>query len=458
MHHITIVGLGPGAFDQLTQEAIATLSQASEIWLRTARHPDVSHLPAGPAIHSFDSLYEEAETFEEVYATIAQRVLALGARAEGVVYAVPGHPLVGESTVTQILKAAREAGIPTRIVPGLSFIEPALTALALDALDGLQIVDALDVIGSYYPILNPDRPALIAQVYSRAVASDLKLVLMNLYPDEHQTALVDAAGTAAETVIWGPLYEIDHRDHTPLTSLYVAPLPYVGGFEHLLETVAHLRSPEGCPWDREQTHASLRETLLEETYEVLEALDKADADALREELGDLLLQVVLHAQIAGEEGEFQMADVIAGIDAKLKRRHPHVWGAVQVADAQEVTLNWEAIKHAERENARADKARFLLDGVPKTLPALAQAHAYSSRAARVGLDRVEIAADVAHIQQAMETFLQAYSVEERGEALGEALFAIAQCAGDGLVGSQVVFGSECFVDEFNSVAAGVECP
>jgi len=428
MPHITIVGLGPGAFDQLTQEALTTLSQASEVWLRTARHPVISHLPAGPAIHSFDALYEEAGTFEEVYATIAQRVLALGARPEGVMYAVPGHPLVGESTVTQILKAARETDIPTHVVPGLSFIEPTLTALGLDALDGLQIVDALDVIGSYYPMLNPDRPALIAQVYSRAVASDLKLVLMNLYPDEHQTALVDAAGTAAETVVWGPLYEIDHRDHTPLTSLYVAPLPYVGGFEHLLETVAHLRSPEGCPWDREQTHASLRENLLEEAYEVLEALDREDDDALCEELGDLLLQVVLHAQIAGEEGAFQMADVIAHIDAKLKRRHPHVWGEVQVAGAHDVVVNWEAIKREERENAHTDKVRFLLDGVPKTLPALAQAHAYSSRAARVGLDMVGVAAEAAHIQQAVETLLRAHSAEDRSMALGEVLFAIAQCA------------------------------
>ncbi|MBN2390963.1 MAG: nucleoside triphosphate pyrophosphohydrolase [Anaerolineae bacterium] len=432
MSHITIVGLGPGAFDQLTQEAITTLSQASEVWLRTARHPVVPHLPAGPEIHSFDALYEESETFEEVYATIARQVLALGARTEGVVYAVPGHPLVGESTVTQILKAAREDGISTRIVPGLSFIEPALTALALDALDGLQIVDALDVIGTYYPILNPDVPVLIAQVYSRAVASDLKLVLMNLYPDEHQVALVDAVGTAAETVIWCPLYEIDHRDHTSLTSLYVTSLPYVGSFEHLLETVAHLRSPEGCPWDREQTHASLRETMLEETYEVLEALDWEDDDALCEELGDLLLQVVMHAQIAGEEGVFQMADVVAGIDAKLKRRHPHVWGEVQVSGAHEVIVNWETIKREERKNkgnARAETPRFLLDGVPKTLPALAQARAYSSRAARVGLDKVEIAADAAHIQQVMETFLQTYSVEDQGAALGEVLFAIAQCAG-----------------------------
>ena len=143
----------------------------------------------------------------------------------------------------------------------------------------------------------------------------------------------------------------------------------------------------------------------------------------------MLLQVVLHAQIAGEEGVFQMADVIAHIDAKLKRRHPHVWGEVQVAGAHDVIVNWEAIKREERENAHTDKVRFLLDGVPKTLPALAQAHAYSSRAARVGLDMVGVTADVAHIQQAVETLLQAHSAAERGMALGEALFAIAQCAG-----------------------------
>lgn len=427
MSHITIVGLGPGAFEQLTQEAVTVLAQAAEVWLRTARHPVVPHLPKGPAIHSFDSLYEKAGTFEEVYATIAQQVLALGARAEGVVYAVPGHPLVGEATVTHILKAVRESAVPARVVPGLSFIEPTLTALALDALDGLQIVDALDIVGAHHPALNPDMPVLIAQVYSRAVASDLKLVLMNLYPDEHQTALVDAAGTAAETVTWGPLYEIDRRDPTPLTSLYVAPLPSIGGFERFLETVAHLRSPEGCPWDREQTHASLRENLLEETYEVLEAIDREDDDALREELGDLLLQVVLHAQMAGEDGVFQMADVIAGIDSKLKRRHPHVWGVVQVAGAQEVTVNWEIIKREERKN-KASEHRFLLDGVPKTLPALAQAYAYSSRAARVGLDEIAIAADVAHIQQVSMAFLASYPAADQSAALGEALFAIVRCA------------------------------
>ncbi len=425
MAYITVIGLGPGAPELLTRAAWDTLSQTDVVWLRTARHPVVPYLPQGPVVHSFDDLYEKADSFENVYAAIVEKVLELGSRQEGVVYAVPGHPLVGESTVTRVLQEARAAKIPVRIVPGLSFIEPTLTALSLDPLDGLQIVDALDLVGAYYPILNPDVPVLVAQVYSRAVASELKLVLMDVYPDEHPVALIHAAGTSAEAVVWGPLYEIDHGDATPLTSLYVPALPPIGGFEHFQETVAHLRSPEGCPWDREQTHATLRASLLEETYEVLNAIDTDDIDALREELGDLLLQVVLHVQIANEEGEFQMADVIAGIDAKLKHRHPHVWGDVRVAGAQEVTVNWEIIKRQERADNGAAQ-RSLLDGVPRALPALAQASAYSSRAARVGLDWMSTDAVIEQTKQILDLLRMAQTPEVQAEALGDLLFVIGK--------------------------------
>ncbi|HQE92653.1 MAG TPA: nucleoside triphosphate pyrophosphohydrolase [Anaerolineae bacterium] len=424
MAQITVIGLGPGAPEQLTREAWEALSQAEAVWLRTAHHPVVPHLPHGPLVRSFDDLYEKADSFEAVYAAIVEKILAWGSRQEGVVYAVPGHPLVGESTVTRILQEARAVGIPVHIVPGLSFIEPTLTALSLDPLDGLQMVDALSLVGTDYPIINPDVPALIAQVYSRVVASELKVMLMEVYPDEHAVALVHAAGTTAEAVIWGPLYEIDHRDATPLTSLYVPPLPAVGGFEQFQETVAHLRSPEGCPWDREQTHASLRAALLEETYEVLAAIDADDMEALREELGDLLLQVVMHVQIASEEGEFRMADVIAGIDAKLKHRHPHVWGDVQVANAQEVTVNWEIIKRQERVDNGAAQ-RSLLDGVPLTLPALAQAGAYVSRAARVGLDWMPTEAVIAQVKESVGVLAQVQTSQERAPALGDLLLLLA---------------------------------
>jgi tetrapyrrole methylase family protein/MazG family protein len=388
MTGIIVVGLGPGAPGALTREAWQVLQEAEEVWLRTMHHPVVTDLPEGVTLHAFDEVYEAARTFGAVYAEIARQVLALGRRDGGVVYAVPGHPLVGESTITQILDAAEEMDLPVRVVSGLSFVEPSLTALGVDALDGLQILDALDLLALRHPPINPDFPALIGQVYSRAVASDLKLVLMNQYADEHPIALIDGAGTDREMVRHLPLYEMDRYEVTPLSSLYVAPQPAVTSFEGFQETIARLRSPDGCPWDREQTHQSLRTNLLEECYEVLEAIDLEDPDALREELGDLLLQIVLHAQIAVEAGDFYMTGVIAQIDAKLKRRHPHVWGGVEVEGVGEVVSNWEAIKRRERA-AKGSAERSLLDGIPAALPSLAQAAAYVDRAARVGFDRVD---------------------------------------------------------------------
>ena len=427
MAHITIVGLGPGALSQLTREAWEVLSGAQEVWFRTLQHPVVEGLPEGLVRHSFDAFYEESATFEEVYTAIVARVLDLGRRESGVIYAVLGHPLVGEATVTKLLAAAQEEGMPTRVVHGLSFIEPMLTALGIDALDGLHVADALDVVSLHHPPFNPDYPVLVGQVYSRAVASDLKLTLMNQYPDAHQVALVSAAGTAMQTVDWLPLYELDRRELDPLTSLYIPALPPVSSFEGFQETIARLRAPGGCPWDRKQTHASLRNNLLEEAYEVLAAIDAEDVDSLREELGDLLLQVVLHTQIATEDGDFQMADVLAGVDAKLKHRHPHVWGDVQVAGTEDVVHNWETLKREERE-ANGQAERSLLDGVPKSLPALAQAHAYASRVRRVGFDWETLDGVVAKVREELAELEAADSEEALAAELGDLLFAIANWA------------------------------
>ncbi|MGC9398956.1 MAG: nucleoside triphosphate pyrophosphohydrolase [Anaerolineae bacterium] len=426
MGTITIVGLGPGAPEHLTREAWAVLSSAEVVWLRTAHHPVVPHLPETVTLQSFDACYESAETFEEVYATIADRVLAL-AREEDVVYAVPGHPLVGEAAVRQILERGHTEGHALRVVEGLSFIEPTLTALAIDALDGLQIVDAVEVLALHHPPLAPDIAALIGQVYSRDVASELKLTLMHQYPDAHHVALVEAAGTQAQRVTWLPLYEIDRRPPDLLTSLFVPPLPDAVSFARLQNTIARLRAPDGCPWDREQTHESLRTNLLEESYEVLSALDRGNPAALCEELGDLLLQIVLHAEIAWEAGEFTLLDVISGIDAKLKHRHPHVWGDVQVAGAKDVTVNWETLKCEERE-ANGEAERSLLDGVPLALPALAQAYAYTDRASRVGFDRPDMESLVAEVHTALQALQEAKTEEAAFARLGDLLLALVNWA------------------------------
>lgn len=429
---ITIVGLGPGDPALLTLQAWDLISQAGEIYLRTRRHPTVAGLPQGIVLHSFDELYDRADDFGTVYEAIAGRVLALGRRPEGVIYAVPGHPLVGEASVQRILQGAAAEGLPVRLVDGLSFVEPVLDELGLDAMDGLQMADATDLAAAHHPALDPDRPALVGQLYSRRLASEVKLTLMNAYPEEHPVTLVRAAGSSQASKVTLPLYELDRRDDIDhLTTLYVPPLDGTGGagLPTLQETVARLRAPDGCPWDREQTHRSLRSTLLEEAYEVLAALDAEDDEKLVEELGDLLMQVAMHVQIATEEGAFRFADVIGRIDAKLKRRHPHVFGDVQVRDADEVLRNWEAIKAEERQaDTRAGQEPSPLGGVPAILPALARAQALGERAARSGFDWPDVKGVLAKVAEEAAELADADGDEERAEELGDLLFALANLA------------------------------
>ena len=424
MDSITIVGLGPGDPRHLTREAWDVLEAANEVWLRTAHHPTVAGLPPHLTLHSFDHLYEEAEGFAQVYDAIAGEILRLGQRPEGVIYAVPGHPLVGEATVAQILSRAKEADLAVRIVEGLSFVEPTLTALRIDPLAGLQVYDAVELAACYHPPLNPDLPALVGQLYSRTLAADVKLTLMNQYPDDHKVVLVHAAGTSEQRVVRLPLYELDRRDDVAhLTTLYIPSLPGVTSFEGLQDTVAHLRAPDGCPWDREQTHESLRTGLLEEAYEALAAIDAGDVQALQEELGDLLLQVLLQTQIATEEGEFKMAQVIAGIDAKLKHRHPHVWGGRRVSGTGEVLQRWEELKREEK-----GEGRSVLDGVPAILPALQQADTYSRRAARVGFDWTGVGGVADKVREEIAEVEAAATMEEREAELGDLLFAVVNWA------------------------------
>jgi tetrapyrrole methylase family protein/MazG family protein len=440
---ITIVGLGPGDPGHLTREAWDVLEAGPEVWLRTARHPTVESLPDDLAIHAFDHLYEEAVEFSQVYEAIANRILELGRRPEGVIYAVPGHPLVGEATVSAILSSAEPVGLRVRVVEGLSFVEPTLTALHLDALDGLQVFDAIELASRHHPPLNPDVPALLGQLYNRSLASAVKLNLMNEYPDDHEVVLVQAAGTSDQRVVQCLLYQLDRQDDwqvnpargstgnglAHLTTLYVPPFRQVVSFEGLQDTVAHLRSPRGCPWDRQQTHESLRAGLLEEAYESVMAIDQGDLKGLQEELGDLLLQILLQTQIATEGGAFKMPDVIGGIDAKLKYRHPHVWGGSVVDDAgstlspDEVLHNWEELKRQEKRERES-----VLDGVPAALPALQQAHTYGQRVAHVGFDWPDVDGVVDKVEEEMAELEAAVTQERREAELGDLLFAVANWA------------------------------
>lgn len=422
---LTIIGLGPGHPDDVTRRAWQHLQAAPELYLRTAKHPVVEALDR--AYESFDALYESAVDFESLYQTITAQVIDLARRPQGVVYAVPGHPLVGEHTVTLILEKARAEQIPVEIIDGLSFIEPTLALLGLDGMDGLQIHDCAEIAYMYHPPLNPDQPALLAQLYSRDVASQVKLTLMNQYPDEHPVVLIHGAGLPDAMREDLPLYEIDRSPHVAhLSTLYVPPVAVHSSFARFQETIAHLRSPEGCPWDRKQTHLSLRAYLLEETYEVLEALDNEDMDALAEELGDLLLQVVLHSQVAIDEGNFTMNDILAGINSKIIRRHPHVWGDVEVETEADLHKVWQAQKAAEKaDNGNTPKS--LLADIPVALPALSMADKLQAKAAKVGFDWATVEPVIEKVLEEIEEVKTAPADKLQHE-IGDLLFAVVNWA------------------------------
>jgi tetrapyrrole methylase family protein/MazG family protein len=428
MSGITLLGLGPGDPNQLTREAWDVLSSAREVWLRTREHPTVGGLPPTVKIHSFDDYYQNGGTFDEVYGAITQKVLELGRRAEGVIYAVPGHPFVAESTCPEIARLARDEGLALRVVEALSFLEPAFSALGLDPYPRLTLYDALTLGQAHVPAFAPDSPVLIAQIYSRLVASEVKSTLTAIYPDEHRVRLVHAAGTQDQIVEELALYEIDRSEHIGLlTSLYVPPLGEGASFESFQEIVAHLRAPNGCPWDREQTHASLRKHLLEESYETISAIDSGDFHAMREEFGDLLLQIMLHSQIASEEGEFTVNDVVKGIYDKIIRRHPHVFGDVKVNGVEGVLANWEKLKEKERKG-KGDREKGLLDGVPLALPALSQAQEYQDRAARVGFDWPEIEGVLDKIAEEIQEVKRAETDWQLADELGDLFFVLVNLA------------------------------
>jgi tetrapyrrole methylase family protein/MazG family protein len=355
-------------------------------------------------------------------------VLALGARPEGVVYAVPGDPQVGETTVQLLRREAPAHGLAVHIVHGVSFIEPTLAALGVDAFDGLQLCDATLLAARHHPPLDPDVPALVVQLYSQALASDCKLTLMALYPDEHPVRLVYHAGLGDMLVRDLPLFALDRQpelDH--LCSLFVPALPLPGSLSSYQEVMARLRAPDGCPWDREQTHESLRTYLLEETYEVLAALDSGDVQETCEELGDLLLQVLFHAQIATENGDFRLIDSIQYAIAKLVRRHPHVFGEAEADSPDQVLQNWEQIKRQERTD-NGQEQRSMLDGINAALPALSQALKIQERVARVGFDWQDEAQVRAKLDEELAEYAAAPDDASRARELGDVLFALVNLA------------------------------
>ena len=421
---VVIAGLGPGPDGAITTAATEAIESIAVQFVRTRKHPTAS---LAPRATSFDDLYDRHDTFDEVYAAITEQVVAAALRHGEVLYCVPGSPLVLESSVAQL---AADPRVSVQILPSLSFLDLAWAALGIDPVNsGVRLIDghrfAIEAAGERGPLL-------VAQVHADWVLSDIKLTHESSSGDEPVVLLyhLGLADQRVEYTTWKQLDQVLKADH--LTSMYIPKLsaPIAGEMVKLHQLARTLR--EQCPWDREQTHNSLIKYLLEETYEVvdaLNALDEADPstdDALIEELGDLLYQVEFHATIAEQQGRFSMIDVVGAIHDKLVRRHPHVFGDVEANSADDVVSTWDSVKKIEREKTGTRSSVF--DGVAAAAPSLSLASKLQKRAADVGFDwpsadgaYQKIAEETAELREAVSAGADPQTIQME---LGDLLFSV----------------------------------
>ncbi|MBM6998136.1 nucleoside triphosphate pyrophosphohydrolase [Paenibacillus sp. DXFW5] len=437
---ITVVGLGSGDPDRLTLGSLKRLQEAGERYVRTKDHPVVDWLEqTGVGFASFDEVYEAKDDFPSVYEEIVTRLLAraeAGGVGEKIIYAVPGHPLVAEATVKLLRERCPERGIPLDIIGGESFLDEAFVRLGFDPIEGFLLLDASEVGGA---AIDPRRHTLIGQVYDKLTASEVKLGLMELLPDDYPVVVGHALGVAdQERIERVPLFELDRIDGYGNLSLVYVPASEdeslrIRSFQRLHEIVSILRSPGGCPWDREQTHESIRKNLIEETYEVLETIDDDDPDHMREELGDLLLQIMLHSQMEEETGAFTVYDVIQELNEKLIYRHPHVFGNLSAEDAEAALNNWEAMKAEEKKRKGIEPERqSAISGVPRDLPALMKAYKLQKKAAKAGFDWEDIDGVWSKLEEEIRELKEAIAQKQDPESqeleLGDVLFSVVNAA------------------------------
>ncbi|WP_332697259.1 nucleoside triphosphate pyrophosphohydrolase [Halalkalibacter lacteus] len=431
MKKINVIGLGASDLDQMPLGVYRHLQKQEKIYIRTTDHPVIEQLQKeGMEFESFDAIYEQYDEFESVYKAIIDQLLEKVEQEENITYAVPGHPFVAERTVQLLLEVSKKEQVELAFLGGQSFLDGMYTALQIDPIEGCQIVDGTALNRDELEIRSH---IIIVQVYDAMIASDVKLTLMERLPDDYEVTIATAVGSKEQQLTKVKLFELDHvTTLNNLTAVYVPPVQeetlLYGEFAKLREVIATLRGPNGCPWDQKQTHESLKKYFIEEVYEVLEAIDNEDDDHLVEELGDVLLQIMLHSQIGEDDGFFSVQDVIKGVTEKMIRRHPHVFGQVTVNDADEVVTNWDEIK---REEKGEEHDQSILSPIPKGLPALMEATKLQKKAAKVGFDWEEAAPMWMKLQEEIGEFMlevKAQDSDKMQKELGDILFVTVNLA------------------------------
>jgi len=459
MGKIFIVGLGPGDINSLTIGALERLKSGNENFLRTEKHPTIYYLKENNIQYkSYDYVYDSEETFDKVYDFIASDLIQKAKEYEVINYYVPGNPLVAEKTVNILLESCSKENIQIEIIPGMSFIDPIILAVKHDPVNGLKILDGLNMNGQSVDINTSN---IITQVYNNRIATSVKLYLSEIYGDQYEIFVINSAGIAGEEKVYKiPIYELDRMDQISyLTSIYIPKVDKINkkiyDMNDLINIMNRLRGDDGCPWDIEQTHSSLRECLIEEAYEVVDAIDKDDMDSLVEELGDLLLQVVFHSQIGREEGYFNINDVTTSICEKLIFRHPHVFGEKKVENCEEVVYNWNEMKFKHR-NVESYTQRLKQ---MSPLPSLMRSLKVQKRAADVGFDWDNVEGAIEKVKEEYFEVIEELNFFEGGdsgkieEELGDLLFSVVNVCRFSNVNPEIALNRTInkFIDRFESM-------
>ena len=423
-HIITIAALGPDCGSMLTFGAFEAMEKAQCLVLRTARHGAAQLLSErGIAFETLDALYEQTEDFDELCAYAAKKLIARAKENGGLCYAV-SEP-VSDATVRALGRALPE-GFALRVVGGLTLSACAAAAVIPFGVDteNLRTLTALS-LGDHRP--EGDCPMVITEIDNRYLAGDVKLWLSDLFDDEMTVYFMEnAAGSEAkaEPIALCDLDRQAHYDHrtavlVPAVSVYERSR---ASFEDFVKVIARLRAPGGCPWDRAQTHHTLRQYMIEEACEAAEAMDGDNPDKIADELGDVLLQVVLNSCIGAEHRDFTDRDVTSMAARKMITRHEHVFGKAKADSASAVISVWENAKKKERgEQSALERVRE----VPSSLPALMRAQKSVRRLAQARGEKPEVSA----LAQKAAAAAQQLTAQGAGEAqLADTLMAVCALA------------------------------
>ncbi len=445
MGKIYVIGMGPGAVDCLTKGALDRIHSGKRHFLRTSSHPTVQYfVDSGIDFQTFDEYYEKAEDFASLYQEIADTLIQAAEEYGEINYYVPGNAMVAEKSVVELLSRTKDV----EIVSGMSFIEPIIEVMKSDIVNGLKIVN-----GEEFTMRNVDIHCdiIITQVYNQRILSKVKLELSDVYGDEYSVFLIHSAGIRGEEeIVEIPIYELDRVVFVgALSTIFVPKIDKCNkktfDFNDILCIMEVLRGIGGCPWDMEQTHESLRTALTEEAYEAVQAISDEDVDALSEELGDVLLQVVFHSQIAREEGEFNIFSVTSALAQKLIYRHPHVFGERNSLEVSSVLENWDRLKYSKRGiHTLSEKIAEI-----KGLPALLASYKIQKKVRDAGVNLVNYDSAYRKLSEELselEVIAQEKNPSKVESKIGNILFSVVHVSG--LLGVDPEVALTCSLNEF----------